>query len=106
MPADVYEIGSMLSYEERLFLHHAGRTGIPGAIVDLGAFLGGSTLALASGAELRDAKVDSFDLFRLADDWEREWFPEGFDVEIGGSTLPSSAGTMRGTRRLGRVASR
>lgn len=88
MPADVYEIGSMLSYEERLFLHYAGRTGMPGAIVDLGAFLGGSSLALASGAEFRDGRVDSFDLFRLAGDWEREWIPEGWDVDLGESTLP------------------
>jgi predicted O-methyltransferase YrrM len=51
MPADVYEVGSMLSYDERLLLHAAGRTGPPGAVVDLGSFLGGSTLALASGAE-------------------------------------------------------
>jgi predicted O-methyltransferase YrrM len=98
MPTDVYEIGSMLSFEERLFLHHAARTGIPGAIVDLGAFLGGSTLALGSGAEHRDARVDSYDLFRLADDWEKEWFPEGMDVEIGESTLPIYEHNIRRVR--------
>jgi predicted O-methyltransferase YrrM len=98
MPNDVYDVGSMLSFEERLFLHHAGRTGIPGAIVDLGAFLGGSTLALASGAELRDATVHSFDLFRLADDWEREWIPEGFEIEIGESTLPIYEQNIRRVR--------
>lgn len=87
MPADVYEVGSMLSYDERLLLHHAARTGVPGAVVDLGAFLGGSTLALASGAEHRDAKVHSFDRFVLDAEWEKEWIPEGFDARPGDSTL-------------------
>lgn len=87
-PIDVYEIGAMLANEERLLLHNVGRTGPPGAIVELGAFLGGSTLALASGAEHRDAHVHSFDRFRLDGEWEKEWFPDGFDAAPGDSTLP------------------
>lgn len=86
MPLDVYEIKAMLSYEERLYCHHAARTAMPGAIVELGAFLGGSTLALASGAEHRDATVDSFDQFRLVSEREKEWFPDGFDARPGDST--------------------
>lgn len=98
MPMDVYEVGAMLSYEERLLLHHAGRTGMPGAIVDLGAFLGGSTLALASGAEHRDAKVDSFDLFRFEGPGQQQWCPDGFEATVDGSTLPAYEHNIRRVR--------
>lgn len=98
MPHDLYEIGSMLSYEERLYLHHTARTAGPGAIVDLGAFLGGSTLALASGAQQRGAVVDSFDRFRLDGDWEKEWFPPGFDANPGESTRPIYEHNIRRVR--------
>jgi hypothetical protein len=88
VPADVYDVGSMLAYDERQLLHWAARTGPRGAIVDLGSFLGGSTLALASGAEHRDASVDAYDRFRLAADWERHWLPGGTGLELGESTRP------------------
>jgi hypothetical protein len=86
--ADVFEIGSMLSYDERVLLHWAARTAPPGAIVDLGAFLGGSALALATGGEERGATVYSYDKFVLAGDWERAWLPEGTELELGHSTIP------------------
>jgi Methyltransferase domain len=89
MPRDVYEVGSMLSYDERLLLHWAARTAAPGAIVDLGSFLGGSTLALASGAEHRGGNVDAFDLFVCQGDWERHWAPAGFELALGDSTRPA-----------------
>ena len=88
MPADVYEIKSMLGYDERLLLHWAARTAGPGALVDLGAFLGGSTLALASGAEATGATVYSHDRFVLSADWERTWLPDGAEVAVGDSTRP------------------
>jgi predicted O-methyltransferase YrrM len=86
MSADVYEVGSMLSYDERALLHWAARTARPGAIVDLGSFLGGSTLALARGAEGDGRTVHAFDRFVLNADWERHWMPDGFAVEPGQST--------------------
>ena len=89
MPRDVYEVGSMLSYDERLLLHWAARTGPPGAIVDLGSFLGGSTLTLARGAEHRGAKVDAFDLFVCRGDWETMWAPDGFELALGDPTRPA-----------------
>ena len=89
MPRDVYEVGSMLSYDERLLLHLAARTGPPGAIVDLGSFLGGSTLALASGTERRGGTVDAFDLFVCRGDWEGTWAPDGFDLALGRPTRPA-----------------
>jgi hypothetical protein len=99
-PPELYEVGSMLSYDERLLLHWAARTGPAGAIVDLGSFLGGSTLALAHGARAREprgsdrgpvARVDSprvhaYDRFELCEDWEHTWLPEGFTLGIGDST--------------------
>jgi Methyltransferase domain len=87
MPHDVYEVNSMLSYDERLLLHWAARTGPPGAIVDLGSFVGGSTLALASGAEHRDMGVFAYDRFVLSSDSERTWMP-GAELAVGDSTLP------------------
>jgi hypothetical protein len=89
MPQDVYEVGSMLSYDERLLLHWAARTGAQGAIVDLGSFLGGSTLALASGAKHRGVTVDAFDLFVCRGDLERHWAPAGFELAFGDPTRPA-----------------
>ncbi len=86
LPASLYEVGSMLSYHERGLLHWAARTAPPGAIVDLGSFLGGSTLALAAGAAGNDGIVDAFDRFRLEDDSQRAWIPAGFDLRPGDST--------------------
>jgi hypothetical protein len=86
VPDDLYAVGSMLSYDERRLLHWAARTGPEGAIIDLGSFLGGSTLALATGAEHRDARVHAYDRFVLADPSERAWIPEAFTLAIGDST--------------------
>lgn len=84
--SDIYAVGSMLSYDERLLLHWAARTAGSGAVVDLGSFLGGSTLALACGARHRGARVYAYDRFVLAGDWEREWLPPGTGIAIDGST--------------------
>ena len=86
LPREVFEVGSMLSYDERALLHWAGRTGPDGPLVDAGAFLGGSALALATGASDRDSIVHSYDRFRLAAGQEL-WLPEGFAVRPGQSTL-------------------
>jgi predicted O-methyltransferase YrrM len=86
LPQSVHDVGSMLSYDERAVLHWAARTAPPGAIVDAGAFLGGSALALATGAEGREQVVHSYDLFRL-DDGQQAWLPEGFDLQPGDSTI-------------------
>jgi MMP 1-O-methyltransferase len=88
VPGDVYAVGSMLSYDERALLHWAARTAPPGAIVDLGSFLGGSTLALARGAEGDGRAVDAFDRFVLNAEWERGWVPDGFAPGVGESTRP------------------
>lgn len=104
VPDDVYAIGSMLGFDERLLLHWAARTTDAGAVVDLGAFLGGSTLALASGAQHRSATVYSYDRFVLSGDWERTWLPEGTELEIGDSTRPVVEANLR--RVLNRVVLR
>lgn len=85
-PHELYEVGSMLSYDERLLLHWAARTGATGAILDLGSFVGGSTLALAAGAQHRGAVVHAYDRFVLAGPSQRTWLPDGFALSVGDST--------------------
>jgi hypothetical protein len=91
---DVYSVGSMLSYDERMVLHWATREGNPTTrvVVDAGCFLGGSTLALAGGIAARadgtPATVHSYDLFRFGSPTEHHWVPEGFDFAVGASTVP------------------
>jgi hypothetical protein len=82
---DVLGIGSMLSYDERALLQWAARTGPPGAVVDLGSFLGGSTLALARGT---DRPVHAYDRF-IFEGWEYDWLPDGFALRAGKSTRPA-----------------
>lgn len=81
---DLFEVGSMLSYDERLVLHWATRAGNPSgdAVVDAGCFLGGSTVSLAGGVLARESgrisPVHVYDLFEFAEEWERTWVPDGF----------------------------
>ncbi|MEQ8282897.1 MAG: hypothetical protein RIC04_14165 [Parvibaculum sp.] len=63
---------TMLSLEEmRMLAFISGKSSLPeGQVVDLGPFLGGSTVALAWGLELgerRGATVHSFDLFTASE---------------------------------------
>jgi hypothetical protein len=63
---------SMMAQEEQDYLYHFAKQDYAGegAIVDLGCWLGSSTIALAKGlqahdrAELRNTTIHSFDLFR------------------------------------------
>ena len=97
LPPPLFEIPSMLSYEERALLHWAAREGRHrdgGQIVDAGAFLGGSSLALGLGlrqsglaGEGGATKIHSFDFFRVGEERERVYFADGFDFAIGRSTL-------------------
>ena len=71
-------VPAMLTDEERRMLYWLARYAFTGrgAVCDLGAFLGGSTLCLAAG--LRDAgwkgeRIHSYDLFELGP-FEQEWF--------------------------------
>ena len=92
---DVFAVGSMLSYDERMVLHWATRAGNPTTqvVVDAGCFLGGSTLALAGGVAARagglPAIVHAYDVFRFGSPTEHVWVPEGFDFAVGASTVPA-----------------
>lgn len=82
---------SMLSYDERALLRWAARTTAApdAAIVDAGAFLGGSALSLAEGLEARGdstTRIHSYDVFRFDGEWEKQWVPEGFAFSVGGSS--------------------
>ena len=72
VPDAAVAVPTMLSYQERQLLHWLARDYVSGAgrIVDGGSFLGGSTVALASGLAARadgpwDATIASYDLFRV-----------------------------------------
>ena len=105
-PNDIYEVRSMLGYDERLLLHWATRAGnaTPDAVVDAGCFLGGSTLALASGVMARPhgprSAVHVYDLFRYGAESDRGWVPEGYDFAVGASTLPVFEHQVRRVRGM------
>lgn len=91
----LYEVGSMLSHDERLLLHWATRAGNPGAdaVVDAGCFLGGSTVSLGHGIKARPAgaprsALHVYDVFVFGEDNEVGWVPEGFQFAVGASTIP------------------
>jgi hypothetical protein len=103
--ADVFEIGSMLGYDERLLLRWATRAGNPSpdAVVDLGCFLGGSTLSLARGVSARDgapSPIHVYDLFAYGNEYERTWVPDGLPFAVGGSTLEAFERNVRPVRSL------
>jgi hypothetical protein len=97
VPQAVFDVPSMLSFDERVLLHWAARQGVGavGATVDAGCYLGGSTLPLGFGLresaehtfEGRPRRVHSFDLFVVGDDWERIYYPEDFSFEVGKSII-------------------
>ena len=94
VPQAVFDLPSMLSYEERALLHWAAREGFrtPGATVDLGCYLGGSTLPLALGLAERDPdqqlRLHSYDLFLISGEWERQYFSADQHFEVGSSLFP------------------
>ena len=82
---DMLEVGSMLSYDERLVLHWATRAGNPSSdpVVDAGCFLGGSTVALAGGVLARPegrrrSDLHVYDLFVYGSETERPGSRTGF----------------------------
>jgi hypothetical protein len=93
----------MLSEQELTLLYElAAAYDGRGDIIDAGAFLGGSTIALAAG--LRDnpmpldkrRRIHSYDYFR-ADRFTRNYLP---DAEDGTSTRPHYDGVIAGVREL------
>jgi hypothetical protein len=102
---DLFEVGSMLGYDERLLLRWAARAGNPSpdAVVDLGCFLGGSTLSLARGVAAREgaaSPIHVYDLFVYGDENERTWVPDGLPFAVGGSTLPAFERNVRAVRPM------
>ena len=101
VPQPVAHVPTMLTPEEQRMLvwlaQHAwdGR----GAIVDLGAFFGGSTARLAYGAVQRGAKgpVHSYDRFEIQPDLAEKWlFARGIPRFDGSDMLPASQAAMAG----------
>lgn len=104
---ELYEVGSMLGYDERLLLHWATRVGNPSgdAVVDAGCFLGGSTVSLGHGIKTRptgapQSPLHVYDLFLFGAESEKVWVPDGFEFAVGGSTVPVFEHHVREVRDL------
>lgn len=81
LPDGIADVPGMLSNEEKRMLYYLARSEYSGAgaIIDLGAYLGGSTICLAAGARdagLENVMLHSYDLFRLADFERKRYFPD------------------------------
>lgn len=81
VPQQIFSVTSMLTHQERRMLfylalrHYSGQ----GAILDMGAFLGGSTICLAAGLAQRAFSrpiIHSYDLFKLGPFELDRFFPE------------------------------
>jgi hypothetical protein len=96
VPDAVAAVPTMLSYRERQLLHWLARDHVSGAgrIVDGGSFLGGSTVALASGLAARadgpwDAAIASYDLFRVEEYALADFAAALPDPNVGASFRPA-----------------
>jgi len=82
VPQDVEAVPGMLTYWEKRMLYYLGLEFFSdkGAIVELGPFLGGSTICLAAALDARDfAKpiIHTYDLFRLSSFERDKYFSQG-----------------------------
>jgi hypothetical protein len=91
MPDVVRSVTSMLSYEERALLFEiARRSGGSGAIIDAGCFVGGSTVALASGLRARteasQGAIHTYDFLR-AEPEHTSGYSADIDLLVPGASL-------------------
>ncbi|MPY93806.1 MAG: hypothetical protein GEV08_12310 [Acidimicrobiia bacterium] len=88
LPRAVLEVRGMISYEERALLHHLAAEVGDGAIVELGCFVGASTLALATGLAAQGAKgpVHAYDLLRF-DEYGMGGYLDGLVEPVQGTDL-------------------
>lgn len=85
-PEAIWQVPGMLWHQEKRMLYWLARHYYrgQGAIADMGAFLGGSTICLAAGlqaAGFDDRVLHSYDLFKLGDFERREYFPDEPDAD-------------------------
>lgn len=83
-------VPTMLNREEQKFYHWLAKTcgGMAGHIVDLGSFVGGSTAALASGAD-RCVTLHAFDRFTAKEQTKQnQLYVQGVDPFEGNDILP------------------
>jgi hypothetical protein len=95
LPPDAVGIPTMLSKMERRVLYSLARdyASGDGAIVDAGAFLGGSTASLLAGVRDRTERwtgppVTSYDLFRVDDYMVPKFFSDDGSIRVGESFRP------------------
>ncbi|HEU0143244.1 MAG TPA: class I SAM-dependent methyltransferase, partial [Nitrososphaera sp.] len=70
IPQEVFSVTSMLTHEEKRMLYYLALNyySAQGAILDMGSFLGGSTICFAAALQQRaldETLIHSYDLFRL-----------------------------------------
>ncbi|MBO0705170.1 MAG: hypothetical protein J2P39_07620 [Candidatus Dormibacteraeota bacterium] len=106
MPAEVRDVRSMLSYEERALLFGLAQDRFDGRglIVDAGSFVGGSTLALACGLAARggapDGVIHSYDRLLLEGYSKDGYYADVEDLEVGSSLRPVFESNLASHREL------
>lgn len=88
LPRAVLDARGMISYEERALLHRLAADVGEGAIVELGCFVGASTLALATGLASQGARgpVHAYDLMRF-DEYGMGDYLDGLIEPVQGTDL-------------------
>jgi predicted O-methyltransferase YrrM len=81
VPEEVFAVPGMLWTQEKRMLYYLTVNDYSGegAIADMGAFLGGSTICFAAGLRQRSwtrSSIHSYDLFRLGPFEREQYFPE------------------------------
>jgi hypothetical protein len=95
IPQAVADVPTMLGTDERALLYVLARDHVrgDGAIIDLGCFLGGSTIALASGLAENprgagSRPIETYDLFTLEETYKDSYPGLVGDLPAGQSMLP------------------
>jgi hypothetical protein len=106
LPQDVLGVTSMLSHDERSLLYGLARDCFSGRglIVDAGAFVGGSTLALASGLTAGRGSppgtIHSYDRLSLDEYGKARYFSDVDELTVGSSLRPLFERNLAGHRDL------
>src|SRR3712207_6643352 len=80
-PEEIFTVPGMLSHQAKRMLYYLARNHYSGegAILDMGSFLGGSTICFAAGLRQRALStpvIHSYDLFKLGESERRRFFPD------------------------------
>jgi hypothetical protein len=88
VPEEIFAVPGMLSNQEKRMLYYLARDEYSGegVIVDMGSFLGGSTICFAAGLRARSFArpvIHAYDLFKLGEsERQRDFFPENAPPDL------------------------